>query len=186
VPPDRRRCGTITATAKSTANPRPHLATPDFVEEALRTAARQEGMRKASRRDRPDKAAVSRSLKPAWRRIKGSNTNSHYSIVDKRSKCSCPLPTAERLVGARVTAAGTGLLLNERDGRLHLRAAVPTCTVWLHGEQNRARPAAPAVRRCRHHRDKTAPWLVVGTAGRSPHHHARRSAYYHQRIRLRH
>lgn len=145
-----------------------YLGDPDFVKNPL---ARLLDKAYAARiRDviDPARAGVSKDLKPGVAPHEGSNTT-HYSIVDRHGNAVAVTYTLNDWFGAKVTAAGTGVLLNNEMDDFTLKPGVPNSYGLAQGEANAIapgkRPLSSMSPTIVTRADK--PLMVVGTPGGS-------------------
>lgn len=117
---------------------------------------------------RPDKAGVSAELRPGVAPREGSHTT-HYSIMDSAGNAVAVTYTLNDWFGARVTAAGTGVLLNNEMDDFTAKVGAPNMFGLVQGEANSIAPGktplssmSPTIVT----RDGK-PFLVVGTPGGS-------------------
>ena len=87
----------------------------------------------------PAKAGVSQDIKPGVPPHEGSNTT-HYSIVDKWGNAVSVTYTLNDWFGARVTAAKTGVLLNNEMDDFTAKVGVPNLYGLVQGEANAIAP----------------------------------------------
>jgi gamma-glutamyltranspeptidase / glutathione hydrolase len=87
----------------------------------------------------PAKAALSRDLKPGVPPHEGINTT-HYSIVDNQGNAVSVTYTLNNLFGARVTAANTGILLNDEMDDFTVKLGVPNLYRLVQGQANSIAP----------------------------------------------
>src|SRR5437762_6620865 len=87
----------------------------------------------------PNKAAVSSEIKPGVAPHEGSNTT-HYSIADKDGNAVSVTYTLNDWFGARVTAAKTGVLLNDEMDDFTSKIGVPNLYGLVQGEANAIAP----------------------------------------------
>ena len=116
----------------------------------------------------PAKAGASNELKPGVAPHEGVNTT-HYSIIDKDGNAVAVTYTINDWFGARVTAAGTGVLLNNEMDDFTVKVGVPNQFGLVQGEANAIVPGkrplssmSPTIMS----KDGT-PVLIVGTPGGS-------------------
>ncbi|NML46205.1 gamma-glutamyltransferase [Ramlibacter sp. G-1-2-2] len=114
------------------------------------------------------KAGVSAEIKPGVPPHEGTNTT-HYSIADQDGNAVSVTYTLNDWFGARVTAAGTGVLLNDEMDDFTSKPGVPNLYGLVQGEANAIAPGktplssmSPTIVS----RDGK-PVMVVGTAGGS-------------------
>ncbi len=87
----------------------------------------------------PDRAAVSKDLRPGVAPHEGSNTT-HYSIADRHGNAVAVTYTLNDWFGAGVTAQGTGVLLNNEMDDFTLKLGVPNSYGLVQGEANAIAP----------------------------------------------
>jgi gamma-glutamyltranspeptidase/glutathione hydrolase len=116
-----------------------YLGDPDFVKNPVAHLIDKAYAQKIRAAIAPDRAAVSMDLKPGVPPHEGSNTT-HYSIVDKDGNAVSVTYTLNEWFGARVTAAGTGVLLNDEMDDFTIKPGVPNLYGLVQGEQNRIEP----------------------------------------------
>jgi gamma-glutamyltranspeptidase/glutathione hydrolase len=116
-----------------------YLGDPDFVKNPIDRLLDREYAAKIRAAIAPDKAGVSKDLKPGVAPHEGSNTT-HYSIIDKAGNAVSVTYTLNDWFGARVTAAGTGVLLNDEMDDFTAKVGVPNLYGLVQGEQNRIEP----------------------------------------------
>jgi gamma-glutamyltranspeptidase/glutathione hydrolase len=116
----------------------------------------------------PNKAAVSKELKPGVEPHEGSNTT-HYSIADRFGNAVAVTYTLNEWFGARVTAAGTGVLMNDEMDDFTVKKGVPNIFGLVQGEANSIAPGkrplssmSPTIVS-----KDNLPVMVVGTPGGS-------------------
>lgn len=116
----------------------------------------------------PKKAGVSAALEPGDAPREGSNTT-HYSIADSYGNAVSVTYTLNDWFGARVTAAKTGVLLNDEMDDFTVKIGVPNMYGLVQGEANSIAPGkrplssmSPTIVT----RDGK-PLMVVGTPGGS-------------------
>ena len=116
----------------------------------------------------PRRAGVSSKLVPGAGFREGSHTT-HYSIADRFGNAVAVTYTLNDWFGARVTAAGTGVLLNNEMDDFTAKVGVPNLYGLVQGENNKIEPGkrplssmAPTIVV----RDGK-PWMILGTPGGS-------------------
>jgi gamma-glutamyltranspeptidase/glutathione hydrolase len=87
----------------------------------------------------PAKAGVSRDMKPGVAPHESSNTT-HYSIIDNQGNAVSVTYTLNDWFGAKVTAAKTGILLNDEMDDFTAKLGVPNLYGLVQGEANSIRP----------------------------------------------
>lgn len=85
------------------------------------------------------KAGVSSELRPGVAPREGNNTT-HYSIVDRAGNAVSVTYTLNNPFGARVTAANTGVLLNNEMDDFTVKVGVPNTFGLIQGENNAIAP----------------------------------------------
>jgi gamma-glutamyltranspeptidase/glutathione hydrolase len=163
-----------------------YLGDPDFVKNPLDRLLDKAYAAKIRAAIDPSKAAVSKDLKPGVAPHEGSNTT-HYSIVDGKGNAVSVTYTLNDWFGAKVTAAGTGVLLNDEMDDFTAKLGVPE---HLRpgpgrGERDRAGQAAAQLDEPDDRQQGRQAGDGGRHAGRQPHHHGG-AAHDHQRRRLRH
>ena len=116
----------------------------------------------------PQRAGVSARLVPGAGFREGSHTT-HYSIADRFGNAVAVTYTLNDWFGARVTAGGTGVLLNNEMDDFTAKVGVPNLYGLVQGENNKIEPGkrplssmAPTIVL----RDGR-PWMILGTPGGS-------------------
>jgi gamma-glutamyltranspeptidase/glutathione hydrolase len=116
----------------------------------------------------PERAGDSAKLRPGIERGEGTHTT-HYSIADKYGNAVAVTYTLNDWFGARVTAQGTGVLLNDEMDDFTAKAGVPNMYGLVQDEANRIEPGkrplssmTPTIVL----RDGK-PWMILGTPGGS-------------------
>jgi gamma-glutamyltranspeptidase/glutathione hydrolase len=114
------------------------------------------------------RAGDSLRIKPGIETREGTNTT-HYSIADRFGNAVAVTYTLNDWFGARVTAAGTGVLLNNEMDDFTAKPGVPNLYGLVQGELNKIEPGkrplssmTPTIVL----RDGK-PWMIVGTPGGS-------------------
>ncbi|MBW8844044.1 MAG: gamma-glutamyltransferase [Burkholderiales bacterium] len=116
-----------------------YLGDPDFVKNPLDRLLSKEYAAKVRDAINPTKAGVSKEIKPGVSPHEGSNTT-HYSIVDKWGNAVSVTYTLNDWFGARVTAARTGVLLNDEMDDFTAKVGVPNLYGLVQGEANKIEP----------------------------------------------
>jgi gamma-glutamyltranspeptidase/glutathione hydrolase len=116
----------------------------------------------------PDRAGDSTKIKPGIEMREGTHTT-HYSIADRFGNAVAVTYTLNDWFGARVTAKGTGVLLNDEMDDFTSKAGVPNMYGLVQGDNNKIEPGkrplssmTPTIVT----RDGK-PWMIVGTPGGS-------------------
>ncbi|MHC2499568.1 gamma-glutamyltranspeptidase/glutathione hydrolase [Bradyrhizobium barranii subsp. barranii] len=117
-----------------------YLGDPDFVKNPLdRLLDNQNYATKIRAVIDPNKAAISKDIKPGVAPHEGSNTT-HYSIADKDGNAVSVTYTLNDWFGAKVTAAKTGVLLNDEMDDFTAKVGVPNLYGLVQGEANAIAP----------------------------------------------
>ena len=116
-----------------------YLGDPDYVKNPLDRLLDKQYAARIRAAIAPDKAAVSKELKPGVAPHEGSNTT-HYSIVDRWGNAASVTYTLNDWFGAKVTAAGTGVLLNNEMDDFTSKVGVPNLYGLVQGEANAIAP----------------------------------------------
>src|SRR5204862_87810 len=145
-----------------------YLGDPDFVKNPLDRLLDKAYAEKVRAAIDPAKAGVSRELKPGVPPHEGINTT-HYSIVDNQGNAVSVTYTLNDWFGAKVTAAKTGVLLNDEMDDFTAKLGVPNLYGLVQGQANSIIPGkrplssmSPTIVS----RDGK-PVLVIGTPGGS-------------------
>jgi gamma-glutamyltranspeptidase/glutathione hydrolase len=116
-----------------------YLGDPDFVKNPLDRLLDKGYAEKIRAVIDPKKAGVSKDIKPGVAPHEGSNTT-HYSIVDQWGNAVSVTYTINDWFGAKVTAAGTGVLLNNEMDDFTSKIGVPNLYGLVQGEANAIAP----------------------------------------------
>ena len=116
-----------------------YLGDPDFVKNPLDRLLSKDYAAKLRAAIDPNKAGVSKDIKPGVAPHEGSNTT-HYSIVDKWGNAVSVTSTLNDWFGAKVTAAKTGVLLNDEMDDFTAKIGVPNLYGLVQGEANKIEP----------------------------------------------
>ncbi|WP_431289408.1 gamma-glutamyltransferase [Roseateles chitinivorans] len=115
------------------------LGDPDFVKNPLQRLLDKSYAAKIRAAIDPAKAGVSMDIKPGVAPHEGSNTT-HYSIADKWGNAVSVTYTLNDWFGAKVTAAKTGVLLNNEMDDFTSKVGVPNMYGLVQGEANAIAP----------------------------------------------
>ncbi|MEO7114626.1 MAG: gamma-glutamyltransferase [Caldimonas sp.] len=115
------------------------LGDPAFVQNPVGWLLGKEHAAKIRAAIDPARAARSSDLKPGVAPHEGMNTT-HYSIVDGRGNAAAVTITLNDWFGAKVTAAGTGVLLNNEMDDFTVKLGVPNLYGLVQGELNEIAP----------------------------------------------
>jgi gamma-glutamyltranspeptidase/glutathione hydrolase len=116
-----------------------YLGDPDFVKNPLDRLLDKDYAAKIRAVIDPTKPGVSKDMKPGVAPHEGSNTT-HYSIVDKDGNAVSVTYTLNDWFGAKVTAAKTGILLNDEMDDFTAKIGVPNLYGLVQGEANSITP----------------------------------------------
>lgn len=116
-----------------------YLGDPDFVKNPLDRLLDKGYAEKIRNVIDPAKAGVSKDIKPGVEPHEGSNTT-HYSIVDKDGNAVAVTYTLNDWFGAKVTAAKTGVILNDEMDDFTAKIGVPNMYGLVQGEANAIAP----------------------------------------------
>ncbi|MFG6415649.1 gamma-glutamyltransferase [Roseateles sp. DC23W] len=116
-----------------------YLGDPDFVKNPLDRLLSKAYAAQIRAAIQPNKAGVSQEIKPGVAPHEGSNTT-HYSIVDKWGNAVSVTYTLNDWFGARLTAAKTGVLLNDEMDDFTAKVGVPNLYGLVQGEANKIEP----------------------------------------------
>ncbi|QIG91346.1 MULTISPECIES: gamma-glutamyltransferase [unclassified Bradyrhizobium] len=116
-----------------------YLGDPDFVKNPLARLLDKDYAAKIRAVIDPARAGVSKEIKPGVPPHEGSNTT-HYSIADKDGNAVSVTYTLNDWFGAKVTAAKTGVLLNDEMDDFTAKVGVPNLYGLVQGEANAIAP----------------------------------------------
>ncbi|MCK1383778.1 gamma-glutamyltransferase [Bradyrhizobium sp. 21] len=116
-----------------------YLGDPDFVKNPLDRLLDKDYATKIRAVIDPNKAGVSKDIKPGVAPHEGSNTT-HYSIADTDGNAVSVTYTLNDWFGAKVTAARTGVLLNDEMDDFTAKVGVPNLYGLVQGEANSIAP----------------------------------------------
>jgi gamma-glutamyltranspeptidase/glutathione hydrolase len=116
-----------------------YLGDPDFVKNPIAHLLDKNYATKIRAAIAPQKAGVSRELKPGVAPHEGSNTT-HYSIVDKWGNAVSVTYTLNDWFGAGVMASKTGVILNDEMDDFTSKIGVPNMYGLVQGEANAIAP----------------------------------------------
>ncbi len=144
------------------------LGDPAFVRNPVEQLLDLKYAEKIRARIDPQRAGDSARLKPGIPASGGMHTT-HYSIADRFGNAVSVTYTLNDWFGARVTAAGTGVLLNNEMDDFTAKPGVPNLYGLVQDEANRIEPGkrplssmAPTIVL-----REGKPWMIVGTPGGS-------------------
>jgi gamma-glutamyltranspeptidase / glutathione hydrolase len=116
-----------------------YLGDPDFVKNPLERLLDKAYAEKIRAVIEPGKAGVSKDIKPGVSPHEGNNTT-HYSIVDQFGNAVSVTYTLNDWFGAKVTAAKTGVLLNNEMDDFTVKVGTPNLYGLVQGEANAIAP----------------------------------------------
>jgi gamma-glutamyltranspeptidase/glutathione hydrolase len=116
-----------------------YLGDPDYVKNPLDRLLSKSYAASLRQVIDPAKAGVSAEIKPGVAPHEGSNTT-HYSIVDKDGNAVSVTYTLNDWFGAKVTAAGTGVMLNDEMDDFTAKIGVPNLYGLVQGQANSIAP----------------------------------------------
>lgn len=116
-----------------------YLGDPDFVKNPVERLLDKRYAALIRTAIHPAKAGVSRELRAGVAPHEGTNTT-HYSIIDKEGNAVAVTYTLNDSYGARVTAAGTGILLNNEMDDFTVKLGTPNLYGLVQGEANAIAP----------------------------------------------
>jgi gamma-glutamyltranspeptidase / glutathione hydrolase len=116
-----------------------YLGDPDFIKNPLDRLLSKDYAAKLRAVIDPAKAGISKDIKPGVAPHEGSNTT-HYSIVDKQGNAVSVTYTLNDWFGAKVTAAKTGVILNDEMDDFTAKIGVPNLYGLVQGEANAIAP----------------------------------------------
>jgi gamma-glutamyltranspeptidase/glutathione hydrolase len=116
-----------------------NLGDPDFVKNPLERLLDKAYAARIRAVIDPARAGLSRDIVPGTPPHEGSNTT-HYSIVDRFGNAVSVTYTLNDWFGARVTAAGTGVLLNNEMDDFTAKLGVPNLYGLVQGQANAIAP----------------------------------------------
>ncbi|MBR1205718.1 gamma-glutamyltransferase [Bradyrhizobium sp. AUGA SZCCT0105] len=116
-----------------------YLGDPDFVKNPLERLLDKNYAAKIRAVIDPAKAGASKDIKPGVPPHEGNNTT-HYSIADKDGNAVSVTYTLNDWFGAKVTAAKTGVLLNDEMDDFTAKVGVPNLYGLVQGAANSIAP----------------------------------------------
>jgi gamma-glutamyltranspeptidase / glutathione hydrolase len=120
-----------------------YLGDPDFVKNPLERLLDKGYAEKIRAVIDPAKAGISKAIVPGTpphEPLKEGSNTTHYSIVDKFGNAVAVTYTLNDWFGARVTAAGTGVLLNNEMDDFTAKVGVPNLYGLVQGQANAIAP----------------------------------------------
>jgi gamma-glutamyltranspeptidase/glutathione hydrolase len=145
-----------------------YLGDPEFVKNPLERLLDKQYAASIRAVINPTKAGVSSEIKPGVSPHEGQNTT-HYSIIDRDGNAASVTYTLNDWFGAKVTAAGTGVLLNDEMDDFTVKIGVPNNFGLVQGQANAIAPGkrplssmSPTIMT-----KDGKPWMILGTPGGS-------------------
>jgi gamma-glutamyltranspeptidase / glutathione hydrolase len=130
---------TIEAMRHAYADRNQFLGDPDFVDNPTARLLAADYLAGIRQRIAPERAGVSVELAPGLPRKEGDHTT-HYSIADRLGNAVAVTYTLNDWFGARVTAAGTGILLNNEMDDFTSKPGTANLYGLVQGEANAIAP----------------------------------------------
>jgi len=115
------------------------LGDPDFIDNPVQRLLSDEHVAEIRQRIEPEHAGKSSELAPELQRKEGSHTT-HYSIADRLGNAVSVTYTLNDWFGARVTAPGTGIVLNNEMDDFTSKPGTPNLYGLVQGEANAIAP----------------------------------------------
>ena len=115
------------------------LGDPDFVNNPIRELIAKRYAAKVRDAIKPDKAGISSDIRQGVAPHEGSNTT-HFSIIDDAGNAVSMTYTLNDWFGARVVAAGTGVLLNDEMDDFTPNPGVANIYGFVRGDANAIAP----------------------------------------------
>jgi gamma-glutamyltranspeptidase/glutathione hydrolase len=144
------------------------LGDPSFIQNPVAQLLDRKYAESIRLRIDPQRAGDSQKLRPGIETREGKHTT-HYSIADRHGNAVAVTYTLNDWFGARVTAAGTGVLLNNEMDDFTSKPGVPNLYGLVQDEANKIEPGkrplssmTPTIVL----RDGK-PWMILGTPGGS-------------------
>ncbi len=116
-----------------------YLGDPDFIQNPIARLIDKAYAEKIRSAINPQLAGISKDIKPGVRPHEGSNTT-HYSVIDQWGNAVAVTYTLNDWFGAKVTAGGTGILLNNEMDDFTVKIGVPNIYGLVQGEANAIAP----------------------------------------------
>ena len=116
-----------------------YLGDPDFVHNPLQRLLSKNYAAKIRAAINPRRAGISMEIRPGVAPHEGTNTT-HYSIIDRWGNAVSVTYTLNNWFGAKVTAAHTGVLLNDEMDDFTDKVGVPNQFGLVQGEANAIAP----------------------------------------------
>lgn len=116
-----------------------YLGDPDFMHNPLERLLSKDYAAKIRAAIDPHRAGVSSEIAPGVAPHEGTNTT-HYSIIDQWGNAVSVTYTLNNWFGAKVTAAHTGVLLNDEMDDFTSKVGVPNSYGLVQGEANAIAP----------------------------------------------
>ncbi len=144
-----------------------YMGDPDFADVPASWLVRKDYAAQRMRKFDPTHAVPSSEIKYGQSRAEGSETT-HFTVVDPSGMVVSNTYTINDLYGSRVTAKGTGVLLNDEMDDFAARPGQPNMYGLIQGERNKVeggkRPLSAMTPTIVLRKDGT-PWFAVGARG---------------------
>ena len=156
------------ASRRAFADRAEYMADPDFAEVPVRALIQKSYAKQRISRIDPKKATPSAELRPGVVAGTEGMETTHYTVVDRMGTVVSNTYTINDLYGSRVTAKGTGVLLNDEMDDFAARPGRPNLFGLVQGERNKVeggkRPLSSMTPTIVLRKDGT-PWFAVGARG---------------------
>ena len=116
-----------------------YLGDPDFVKNPIEHLLDRDYAARLRAAISPDRAGTAEAIQPGLPPHEGANTT-HFSIVDRFGNAVAVTYTLNEWFGARVVAAGTGVLLNDEMDDFTSKRGTPNLYGLVQGAANRIEP----------------------------------------------
>ncbi|MGD9589466.1 MAG: gamma-glutamyltransferase [Pyrinomonadaceae bacterium] len=156
------------ASRRAFADRAEYMADPDFADVPAPILIDKKYSTERMAKFERTKATPSSELKPGVIVRSEGNDTTHYTIIDKDGMVVSNTYTINDLYGSRVTAKGTGILLNDEMDDFAARPGQPNLFGLVQGERNKVeggkRPLSSMTPTIVMRKDGT-PWFAVGARG---------------------
>ncbi|MEO7673695.1 MAG: gamma-glutamyltransferase [Pyrinomonadaceae bacterium] len=125
------------ASRRAFADRAEYMADPDFADVPAAILINKEYAAKRREKLNPKRATPSSELKPGAINGREGTETTHYTIVDADGNTVSNTYTINDLYGSRVTAKGTGVLLNDEMDDFAARPGKPNLFGLIQGERNK-------------------------------------------------
>ncbi len=156
------------ASRRAFADRAEYMADPDFADVPAAALVQKSYAAERMKSFDPKKAVASQTVRPGDLKGSEGTETTHYTIVDPAGTFVSNTYTINDLYGSRVTAKGTGVLLNDEMDDFAARPGRPNLFGLVQGERNKVeggkRPLSsmtPTIVM----RNDGSPWFAVGARG---------------------